>query len=85
MSVGWSRLVTANEIRNYQEDLTMDKAVIASIVIGVLWVSVAIAATLLQKYVQDDPRHKAEPSTTGSTPLIPRQRQPVDEAVEADR
>ncbi|MBM7784058.1 hypothetical protein [Tenggerimyces flavus] len=63
----------------------MDKGVIASIVIGALWVSVAIAATLLQKYVQDDPRHKAEPETAGSVPLIPRQRQPIDETVEVDR
>lgn len=60
----------------------MDKSIIASIVIGVLWVSVAIAATLLQKYVQDEPKHKAEAS---GVPSIPRQRQPVDESVEVER
>lgn len=60
----------------------MDKSIIASIVIGVLWVSVAIAATLLQKYVQDEPKHKAAAS---GVPFIPRQRQPADEIVEVER
>jgi hypothetical protein len=63
----------------------MTNSIIAAVVIGAVWVTVAIAATLLQQAVQDEPKHKAEPQEPERAPVIPRQREAVDETVEVDR
>jgi hypothetical protein len=63
----------------------MTNSIIAAVVIGAVWVTVAIVATVLQKAVEDEPKHRAEPQESETRPAIPRQREAVDETVEADR